>query len=129
MEKEFVDYETAVELMKLGFDEHCFGGYDETDDDKPLWIGYESKVGEHFNRDFYTPAPLKQQVFRWFREKYGLSSYIFFWLWRVGRGYDMPNHSATGSIIKQTNDNTFTSYEEAEEACIYKLIEIVKQLN
>ena len=70
---------------------------------------------------------LLQTIFRWFREKYELDSYIFSWSKReIGWGYDIRNDLST---VKQTNDNTFNTYEEAENACIDKLIELSKQLN
>ena len=115
LEYEFVTYEQALALNELGYD----GDYNYTYDiKKELWYGDIKADGEK-----YIASPLKQQVFRWFREKYDLFSYIFPWIRRVGWGYDIPNES---SAVKQTNNNTFTSYEEAENDCIDKLIELVK---
>lgn len=75
MEKEFIPYEQTLVLKELGFNEKCFGGY--LKDNKELWIGYvESQGGEQFNRDYHIPAPLYQQAFRWFREKYELNFFI-----------------------------------------------------
>ena len=114
MTKEFVTYEQAVVLKKLGFDEPCIGYY------------YNNKI--HFNSpgvNFVGPSgeqplPLKQQVFRWFREK-GYTTSIY---------SDGKDGSEWYFLIKRgtitTNDNVFDSYEEAENACIDKLIEIVK---
>ena len=120
MEKEFVTYEKALALRKLGFYEQCFGGFAK--DDKTLYIGYDAEFGEHFFRDFYIPAPLKQQVFRWFREKYEIHGFIIHYSrvmfkWCIDSGDDFEE-----SIKLDT-------YEEAENACIDKLIELVKQLN
>jgi len=120
MEKEFVTYEQALALKELGFDEMCFAA------DTVEQIVYILSRN-HWLELPEVSLPLKQQVFKFFREKYDLSSYIFFWLRRVGWGYDIPNHSATASVVRQTNDNTFTTYEEAENACIDRLIEIAKQ--
>ena len=108
MEKEFVTYEQSLALKELGFDEDCFAGYDTFGD---LWIGYNSTDGIEFNPSYYNKAPLKQQVFRWFREKYDL----FISITHYGNGYSI-------------NDlRRFDTYEEAENACIDKLIEIAKQ--
>lgn len=120
MEKEFVTYEQALALNELGFNEKCLATYHkELHTIIPIYA-------EYTNQDVIK-APLKQQAFKFFREKYDLSSYIFFWLRRVGWGYDIPSHSDAASVVRQTNDNTFTTYEEAENACIDKLILIVKQ--
>jgi len=65
MEKEFVTYEIALELKQLGFDEPCFGWFT----DSYLRIGgvIENK---HVQGEGEILAPLFQQVFRWFEEKY-----------------------------------------------------------
>jgi hypothetical protein len=125
MDKEFVTYEVALALKELGFNETCLSRYCAVTE-------WEKLTGEilfqnidcNSSERFLLKAPLKQQVFRWFREKYDLHSYVFAWLRRVGWGYDIPNESST---FIQTDDNTFTTYEEAENACIDKLIEIAKQ--
>jgi hypothetical protein len=59
MNKEFVTYEIALELKELGFNEPCFGVYATKD-------GYVRKSAYDENGD----APLYQQAFRWFEEKY-----------------------------------------------------------
>ena len=65
MEKEFVTYEIALELKELGFNEPCFGWFT----DSYLRIGgvIENK---HVQGEGEILAPLFQQVFRWFEEKY-----------------------------------------------------------
>ena len=67
-------------------------------------------------------APLKQQVFRLFREKYGLYSWITM---------ELGNKSTFCWVLSGEHTSTqyaayFKTYEEAESACIDKLIEIVK---
>ena len=120
-EKDIVSFDQALELCSLGFDEPTFCMYEI--ENKQLCLCYLDEEGLYMpQKDFH--APTKSQVFRWFREKYDLYSYIFPWIRRVGWGYDIPNES---SAVKQTNDNTFTSYEEAENACIDKLISLCKQ--
>ena len=102
MEKEFVPYELAVKLKKLGFDEECLSYYFN----KQLSFGSKTSYGE------VVEAPLFQQAFRWFREKYNLhfpiavsDGFWFFERWRIG---------------------VYKTYEEAELACLTKLIEIVE---
>lgn len=120
MEKEFVTYTQALALKELGFDEPCFGCYDE----KGVFGLTVMSI-----KDYYTntkedtwncSAPLKQQVFRWFREK-GYTTNIYS---NCNDGSEWYFLIKKGTIT--TNDNTFDSYEEAENACIDKLIEIVK---
>ena len=107
MEKEFVTYEQALALKELGFDDECLKLW------KNITLFTLLVNPEEFKRvvsDLFTPAPLKQQVFRWFRDKYDL----FISITHYGNGYSI-------------NDlRRFDTYEEAENACIDKLIELVK---
>jgi hypothetical protein len=84
MNKEFIPYEQALALKELGFDELCYGRYiydglDEvwflvqTQQKKSASVIFE---GDRSVEGISTSAPLYQQAFRWFREKYYLHSYI-----------------------------------------------------
>ena len=112
MNKEFIPYEQALALKELGFDEPCFG-YWNID---PYLPNPTFNLVKPFDHEWCIPAPLYQQVFRWFREK----------------------HCKLGCIQKAIDRNRFVyliddiifgfydTYEEAELACINKLIELVK---
>jgi hypothetical protein len=124
MNKEFISYEQALALKELGFDEPCFRFYSEryTIDSK---TGGDIKMGEFYLTD--TPrqktircsAPLYQQAFRWFRDKHGLGHMIS----GIGCETFLVYLINKNGIITITNAKT---YEEAEQACLDKLIEIVK---
>jgi hypothetical protein len=71
--------------------------------------------------DYIIPAPLFQQAFRWFRDNHkhngiveGCKKYGFEWCIYPDIEY----------YIKPPNN--FNTYEEAELACLTKLIEIIK---
>jgi hypothetical protein len=68
-------------------------------------------------------APLYQQAFRWFREKYNMvgeiNSYYSDKKWSFN--YDIV------TIYKEKASDRFNTYEEAELECLLKLIEIVKE--
>ena len=126
MEEHFINYNQSLALKKLGFVDQCFGGYEDIENGK-LWIG-NIQGNEQFNRDFYILAPLKQQVFKWFKNKHGLHS-------SCGTTND-SNESINGYVISKFIDNErqrlyvdweVGSFEEAESACIDKLIELIKQ--
>jgi hypothetical protein len=114
MSKEFIPYQEALELKELGFNETCFGKYD-------VYGVFDHKLFYH-NHDVETEyvgcsAPLYQQAFRWFREKYRKVDYPEF-------DYDEQKwhcHSDYKGYV------LFNTYEEAELACLEKLIEIVKE--
>jgi len=117
MNNEFVDYNTALELKELGFDEPCFGYYLELRNPSEGILTIEKCKN---NMDGCL-APTFSQAFRWFREKCELTSWIY--------NSDMTKFFYTilqnGRIVKSYN--SLTTYEEAELECLIKLIEIVKQ--
>jgi hypothetical protein len=116
MEKEFVTYEQALALKELGFDDECCGYYS----DNILYI-YEIE-----NKNLCNGAivcALKQQVFRWFRDKYNL-------IGLVEGGYTEGKNVFSYVIWRGSFDDWIDTYwgtyEEAESACIDKLISISK---
>jgi hypothetical protein len=113
MKKEFVTYELSLELKQLGFDKPCFGVYFNSTQE--LFIG--KKVNQ-YTEDVRTSAPTYSQVFRWFREKYNLHQFIEYI--EVADRYDW--------WVRHYMQHAKT-YEEAELACLKKLIAIVKGNN
>jgi hypothetical protein len=112
MKKEFVPYELALRLNELGFDEKCIMHW---------WKG---KLSYYQMGDFsptHTSAPIYSQAFRWFREKYKLNQLVT----RLPKHYVGVIDSEDGIIqlFYQRHD----TYEEAELACLEKLLEIVEQ--
>lgn len=139
MIKEFVTYEQALALKELGFDEQCFMLYqidtENKDLQKPMddkYWGYYSDPRDWNSFDFlpYKPfckcmsAPLKQQVFRWFRDKHGYNTEIV-WMTAIDFGYSARVKSKLGTVYIGGCD----TYEEAEDGCINKLIEILKYIS
>ena len=116
MNKEFVPYELADKLKNLGFDETCFG-YWNID---PYLPNPTFNLVKPFDHEWCIPAPLYQQAFRWFREKYELVGVP------THQSYDIWN-TITGECFIEIYP--LNSYEEAELACLTKLIEIVEQQN
>jgi len=145
MEKEFVNYEQSVALKELGFDEPCFGFHDPNGKfhivGNPLNYNFKSDIPEPLKLKNPKPkdisAPTFSQAFRWFREKYGLKHDIDDD--NVGTKFYYKIRSYTDKfdnyddIIKPMREERdwskieFYSYEEAELACLIKLIEIVKE--
>jgi hypothetical protein len=115
MEKEFVTYEQALALKELEFDEKCFCYFDNERELRTC-IGLNN-WNSHEGFPLFVSAPLKQQVFRWFREKYDYHHTIQHNKKYVGIAYS--------SVVNFSIDE-FNTYEEAEDACIDKLIELAK---
>lgn len=145
MEKEFIPYEQALELKELGLDVPCFGyyvdgeirginlGYEEFGGVKPYYqrFGFHTITNNDIDNSskVVVSTPLYQQAFRWFREKYGLYSMIdvdqtmepkfCYTLSRYKGDFRWDN-------ILPSYSELYYTYEEAELACLKKLIEIVK---
>ena len=132
LEKEFIPYEQALALKELGFDEPCFRVYDT------LGFVQDEKIMDELSLE-KIQSPTFSQAFRWFREKYGLRNSItdfiddetgIEWDYEIAIiGTDIDERGNYKPLIDySTDDETrkFKTYEEAELACLRKLIEIVK---
>jgi hypothetical protein len=129
MEREFCSYEQALALKELGFNEECL-------EDRKLCSNREQPGGCQLHNLHCSypnctidktiepiPLPLKQQVFRWFREEYNLKSCIMF-------RHNMEDDKEYYDWLIKGQEviyRHFTTYEEAENACIDKLIELAKE--
>ena len=108
MKEEFVSYEQAVTLKELGFDEPC------------LFAAYDGATLQSIYKKFisdlpYTLAPLRQQVLRWFRQKYEDYFYI-----------KMSAHHSYYINLNDIMYGEFETYEEAETFLIDQLINIAR---
>ena len=131
MNKEFVTYDQALALKELGFDEKSLAyWFNETplNPEGQCLVYYQKpydniKITNGVIRE-YSWAPLYQQAFRWFREKHEL---VVDW---NHSQYDNAGSYIGVSIknihLEETVVGVYKSYEEAEQACLDKLIQIVK---
>lgn len=124
MEKEFVPYEQALALKSLGFNEPCFGRYENKGKNR-IWYEMPNQgqdtipVGDSL-------APLYQQAFRWFRENYGLDSFVKnLYKNTIKVGYYFAIDKYKGVQFQTDFDIYYKTYKEAELDCLIKLIEIV----
>jgi hypothetical protein len=123
MTKEFVPYELAVKLKQLGFDEPCISHYTaygkfSNDYSAPRKYNSEFELGS------YISAPLFQQSFRWFRDEHfleGITQRAEAWRWYKFWVYELLE----GEKTMISDGIGFNTYEEAELACLDKLIDII----
>ena len=114
MKKEFLPFDLEVKLVELGFNEKTFDVHSDI-----VTSGFKVVKKP-------TPRILFQQAFRFFREKYGLHYIICKNIQMDGYGY----REVILIPYMEENENTiFKTYEEAELACLVKLIEIAKEQN
>ena len=103
VEKEFIPYQETLALKKLGFDEPCFATYHDV-----------------------IKALLYQQAFRFFTEKFNLPSHIATYYQPDWEAYSHQYYFIQDKT--EWNDMThYKTYEEAELACLQKLIELCQK--
>jgi len=120
MNKEFIPYEQALELKELGFDEYCYAKYNRKEFQHNSLGGNINYNDISYGNNLIS-APLYQQVFRWFREKYG-------WIGGI-RNLDRKKPMIVADFVKD-EDNLFMiwadNYEDAELKALKELIERIK---
>lgn len=131
MENEFVTYNQSLALKELGYDpfmrEDCLAYFNTSNSNHDL----ETKDWWCLPKNdfqYALSAPLKSQVFEWFRDKHEIEVTIACF---YNNKLDIPYgkrvyhcHIVRDGIT--TKGPKFKNYEEAELSCIDKLIEIVK---
>jgi hypothetical protein len=125
MTKEFVPYDSALKLKELGFDEPCFVLYKASNNNQlayaPHGITTNSQLSQGDSNNI--AAPLFQQAFRWFREKYHIIGEPKYkgGLTTKTSWYDYIIYS---NIDWKEDNKQYKTYEEAELACLDKLIDL-----
>jgi len=138
MKKEFVPYPLAIKLKALGFAEPCLGYYDGNYnfsfmfEGKPEIFSYKKfPLGHSVG---WTSAPTFSQAFRWFRDNHYAFHEVFIDC-EPKMGVPLEEDlmfSFTIHLLKEDKlvcgpRDTYQTQEEAELACIEKLIEIVEK--
>jgi len=126
-DKDFVPYQPSLDMKEIGFDKPCLAFFTWKNELKPikqLEDVFNSLKNSKVNTTYCSSvAPTFSQAFRWFRERYNLKSWIqehtadtFI--------YEIRPHKLTD--YKEGEVYVYNIHEEAELACLKKLIEIVK---
>ena len=135
MNKDFVPYEQSRKLSELGFNELCIKQYSHdgwltftvNDWGQPRpETGHEIRLA---SAGLQIAAPTFAQAFRWFREKYNLHSEILLdqttqpkYCFEIHKYENFGNYEE----IRIGEWFLYRTFEEAELACLVKLIEIVE---
>lgn len=119
LDKEFLPFVEAKTLKESGFNERCLACYMfETQPNFKWELHHAVNTNKYLH---IISAPLYNQAFDFFREKYNLYPYIH---------HSIVSNNArqcTYSIISDTydnmtSDNIYGSYEEAQLKCVQHLI-------
>ncbi len=127
MNKEFVTYEQALALKELGFDEPCWAWWHIEDCDTRFCYSEQRSPIINSRETEVVGLPTYSQAFRWFREKHNLFSEI-----QMDRTTEPKfcfvifKYEHFGNYEKVAVDEwyLYRTYEEAEQVCLTKLIEI-----
>jgi len=128
---EFVPYDVALAMKELGFDKECLAIYYDAEDGvkytEPTWkLLVGGKIDEENEHE--VQAPLYQQAFRWFREVHKIEATVScFYSDKLDIPYEKRQYHAF--IIRKgvISKSKYTTYEKAQDACLKKLIGIVKE--
>lgn len=147
---EFIPYTQALELKQLDFNEPCWAWYNIPDEDirycysegrSPITNIQEEWDAKIDNRSIENIGlPTFSQAFKFFREKYELRISItdfiddktgIEWDYEIAIiGTDLDEKGNYKPLVDySTDDETrkFKTYEQAELACLERLIKIVKE--
>jgi hypothetical protein len=147
MEDLFVTYQLSFDLKELGFNEPCFGKYTigvyhpNFNQDRTYILDLEMGLNETFdhNKNEWFPtewcsAPLYQQAFAFFREKYNLDGSMSVDVWnkkttsyRITGGIEGVVEASSYGDLYDIDSKDYDTYEDARLECLKKLIEIVKE--
>lgn len=141
--EEFIPYTEALAMKELGFDEECLAFYNDSgylhdwigDDEskRPGDIRFDSYINSEIDDD--VAAPTWRAMIKWFRDKYSLHGTFENIAYPEGLtkeqaigkfGYQFYIDEYGHCIYGRDKSEIFKTYEEAELACLRKLIELVK---
>lgn len=119
-EKEFLSLDLTKKVRELGFDEPCLGYWSvatQSEVEPTLHIG-EGGVNTPVDR-MYIPAPLIQQVIRWFISK----NYLLYVEIFSDLSFDYTIVSDKFEEEFEYDDGPFETFEEAQISGIKRVIE------
>lgn len=118
MKKYYIPYELSQRMVKLGFSEKCFDLHGDTP---------SGKITNNLLYNGRTPKIIWDQAFDWFRENKSLHSCLDItissrWFYFI---YNLKS-KRNSEVAPCDNNLSYNVYEEARQACLERLIEIVE---
>ena len=120
MNRHFVPYKIGLKLKDLGFDMACLASYSKEDEFNFTTGSYMYKVTP--SEPEFCIVPLWQQAFQWFRERHNLMG-VPDYDETTKKYYYFINTMDSGEV---NFSKDYPSFDEAQLACLEKLIEYVK---
>jgi hypothetical protein len=129
MKKEFLTYEQSLDMRAIGFNEPCLAYYDKDGDFLGDISVNEDTDNLYTNADFVmyqdfkvadVSAPTITQAHRWLRQKHNL----YGWTYTSDGVKFFYTVLSDGRYVRENGSGE--TFDEAEQECLNKLIEIVK---
>ena len=128
MEKYFVTHKIALSLKLLGFNEKCFGCWeDNTECPIPFMVSYDLEEKKRFNEiDNCLAAPLWQQTIDWLMENHDLYLQLTPYYNESGDLYwwNIVNTKEEVNCLFESDFRKLTNHRKYREQVILKAIEI-----
>ena len=139
IQNQFCNYEIALKLKELGFNEEVIAAFNTEDKVLSVFAFSVPNKGifeQGFEKGWCIKAPLWQQIIDWFREKHKYSvsihvdednstpSDIKYW-YCIDSFFEVPNNKIVREGIEEVDN--FNSYQEAREQAILKAIKLIKK--
>jgi hypothetical protein len=112
--KDFVPYDESYQLKKFGYNKPCLK--------YTAILSADKHNGDYYVHEEGLGLPLFSEAFRWFREKYNLPSAIIYRV-NIDDARIYYDWLIIGQDVKYRH---FDTHEDAEIACLRRLLEIVK---
>lgn len=134
---EFIPHQEAIQLKELGFDEPCWAWWHIEDCDTRFCYSEQRSPIINSRETEIIGLPTYSQAFKWFKDKHGLYYHILPEFYVDGINFNwqilwyLPKKDWTDYVISDgtglCGDNgEYPSQEDAELACLNKLIQLVK---
>lgn len=131
IKQHFLPYEEALALKELGFNQPTFAYYQYSEFYKELcrlreiqgWL-YDNNIKQpETEKDCLSPT--FKQAFQFFREKYNLQAIISYTEYAI-KSYNAFKYTLSIPTNLLVWEGEYKTYEEAQLACIQKLIKLAK---
>jgi len=135
MKEQFCTYEIAKQLKEFGFNERCFGCWENnTEYGIPFIVRYDLATPEYYNlKKDCIAAPLWQQVIDWLLETHNIfitfEDHTFVDMINDGSGYKYYIDVYGCCEVGIRKCPFFDTYKLAREHAILKSIKLIKEQN
>ena len=116
LENLFVPYELALKLKENRFKEDCLAAYSFTSK-QIIGIGHYTDNGQLL-------APLYQQAFDWFREKYGIEIWVEY-SGKTGKSRKRKYYSLVNYVQGTIKEGFFYNHKEALNKAIEEALKLI----